>query len=146
MKCNSYRIVFLLIFLTTTLSAQNGQVSGIIQDIETKEPLLAANIAVDNAVFFSDYDGLFDFTLPYGEYEITVSYIGYDDKLVNITIDRDLADLVIELSPTTTLLQTATISGSKYERRLSDVPVSINVITPDTVSYTHLTLPTKRIV
>ena len=41
------------------------------------------------------------------------------------------------------------VTATKTEKTLQEVPVAVSVVTADTietVSYTHLTLPTKRIV
>lgn len=75
-----------------------GKVEGIIQDAETGEPLIGANIVVTNTYYGSttDADGYYVIlNIPAGTYTVEVHYIGY-------TIRR-YVDLVVSPDRTTTL-------------------------------------------
>lgn len=90
-------IILFTISNGTSVLAQNGSIRGLITDRATNEKIPYANIV---AVFksdtgspkgtVSDKDGMFGIdNLPYGNYNIVISFIGYkSDTIKNIGIDR----------------------------------------------------------
>jgi outer membrane receptor for ferrienterochelin and colicin len=89
--------LFILTSFVTLLNAQQGKISGLVIDKETKEELIGATVLIDGTTngTSTDIDGSFTITADPGTYKLRVSYIGYDTKLVE--------DVVVKAGETTTL-------------------------------------------
>jgi hypothetical protein len=89
--------LFLLTSFIGILHAQQGKISGVIIDKETKEELIGATVLIDGTTngTSTDFDGSFTITAEPGTYKLRISYIGYDTKLVE--------DVVVKAGETTTL-------------------------------------------
>ena len=87
--------------------AQNRTIKGCITDANNKEPLMGATITLDGGKTgaVTDLDGNYTLVVPAGTKQITVSYIGYIAKtvqlngdVINITLDsndRQLGEVVV---------------------------------------------------
>ena len=87
--------------------AQNRTIKGCITDANNKEPLMGATITLDGGKTgaVTDLDGNYTLIVPAGTKQITVSYIGYIAKtvqlkgdVINITLDsndRQLGEVVV---------------------------------------------------
>ncbi|MFN8229647.1 MAG: carboxypeptidase-like regulatory domain-containing protein [Bacteroidia bacterium] len=94
------------IFFTLCLKAQNGQITGVIMDSKTGEPLPGATILIEgtNNVSSADFDGKYHFTkLTTGKKSFIINYISYTTKkIVDVEIkNNDLINLNILLEPST---------------------------------------------
>jgi len=69
----------LLAVFITDLSGQ-GIIRGSVFDQENGDPLIGVTVSVDNTSTgtTTDFDGLFDVSLPAGTYDLTISYISYE--------------------------------------------------------------------
>ncbi len=79
-------ILFASLLGSALALAQYGKISGKVTDQETKEPLVGANIVIEGTVFgtATDLDGAFVIlNVPAGTYNLRVSYIGYQTKLIS---------------------------------------------------------------
>ncbi|MEO5674659.1 MAG: TonB-dependent receptor [Chitinophagales bacterium] len=73
-----------LIILHMQVTAQT--ISGIVSDADNSEPLIGANVAVQNSPLgaVTDLDGKYTITgLTAGNYTLKISYVGYEGKLVS---------------------------------------------------------------
>ena len=125
--------VFILIFMLFSNGySQQAVVFGVISDSSTSEPLPGVNILLGSSGgVSSDLNGNYSIELEPGEHAITYSYLGYKTKTLYLLITKnDSIDLNINLQNTSLLLDMAVISASKYEQRISDVSVSIEVMKP----------------
>jgi len=70
---------------------QKFTLSGYIMDGASRETLIGANVYVPslNLGVTSNEYGFYSLTLPEGKYELSFSYIGYNDKIENITLNKD---------------------------------------------------------
>jgi len=87
-------IIFLTAFvlLYSNLLAQSGFISGIILDEQTRNPLPGANVFLEGTSIGSSSDLNGEFlisSIPPGKYTISVSYIGYKNKISNIEISEN---------------------------------------------------------
>ncbi len=124
-------VTFIFIFFITFLSAQEvATYRGKIVDSNSLEPLIGASIYVPSKELgnYSNVDGTFQLELTPGTYEIEISYVGYENIKLSKTITSSNEIDVISMESSDLLLETATITGSKYERSLADAPVSISVL------------------
>ncbi|WP_296144177.1 DUF5686 and carboxypeptidase-like regulatory domain-containing protein [uncultured Flavobacterium sp.] len=99
---------FLLLFFSLSLHAQ-FQVSGIVRDENTKNPLPFASVASENNATITDVDGKFLLQSPNEITSLTISYIGYFPKTIPSKGNRKRYDIV--LSPKAENLDEITISS-----------------------------------
>lgn len=110
-----------------TLHAQ-GTIKGKVVDSESGEGLLSATVVLDGAGrgSFSDYEGDFKFKAPAGSYTLIARYVGYTEKMMDITItDGNTTDLgTIELVNNSIGLGDVEILASLARDRKTPVAVS----------------------
>lgn len=113
--------VFLFLF-THQLSAQDKfTISGYVKDALSGETLIGATIAVNGsgrAVLANQY-GFYSITLPTGEYELYVSFVGYEVLGKSIKLDADIrTDLL--LTPRTAAANEVVVTARKRDNNLKD--------------------------
>ncbi|PRY89768.1 carboxypeptidase-like protein [Mongoliibacter ruber] len=75
-----FHFLFLLVFLLpATKSYSQFVIQGKVIDAETMEPVEFATVFINNSTFgdISDEDGQFSITIPAGNHELIISFIGY---------------------------------------------------------------------
>jgi hypothetical protein len=82
-------LLFLLFAFTTSFAQDRFTLSGIISDAKSNETLIGVNIASKNTKAFTvtnEY-GFYSLTLPKGEYEISISYVGFQtiEETISLT-------------------------------------------------------------
>ncbi|GIV41366.1 MAG: hypothetical protein KatS3mg034_0676 [Vicingaceae bacterium] len=125
--------VCLLTIAPFLLKSQNQYtVKGIVKDENSQELLVGATIILDGKpVASSQIDGSFTITANEGSHNITVKFIGYQDFVKTIKLPEDKDKIIsISLKPAEVLLNTVIISASRYEQKIEEVPVSMEVIKP----------------
>jgi TonB-dependent starch-binding outer membrane protein SusC len=109
--------------------AQQGEITGLVTDAVTKEPIIGATARLSDASkgASTNVKGVFKISkVPFGTYQITVRYIGY--KTVTRTIDVKSEDPVtINVTLEVTALQTDEIvitgTGGATEKKKLTAPV-----------------------
>lgn len=116
--------------LSGMLCAQHSTLKGRVTDKATGESLPGVNIIADtNTGGTTDKDGFFEMPLREGKYLLRFKYIGYKDHEVDIHVDgKETMIMNIALSPLSIELNAAVVTASRYQQRLSDVTVSMEVI------------------
>jgi len=137
-------LAFLLIIYSVSLQAQSlGTLQGNVMEVATKQPIPGANIysANDNVTgVTSDLDGKYELRLPVGKHKIICSFISMQSDTFVVVIDSLTAtkhDIFLESA--VTLLQTMVVSAGKYERKLEEITVSMEVIKPTLVENKNAT-------
>jgi outer membrane cobalamin receptor len=87
-------IFFCILFANTGLFAQEKfTISGSVRDKATGEELIGANIIVtdlpNTGISANEY-GFYSLTLPAGKYKLRSSYIGYEEIVQLITLDKNI--------------------------------------------------------
>ena len=131
MKQIYYFIVTLLLLAGgTQVSAQT--LKGHIYDANTNEALAGATVAYTlhgKQGVVSDINGAYEIKVPEGGVDLIFSYVGYEDVLVPIVIDkREIMKKDIYMKESTNLLQDVVVSAGRFEQKLSDVTVSMNIL------------------
>lgn len=138
-KSNSPLIIIACLFLSLSAWAQNGTIKGIVTDVKTKEALVGVNVYTDlSNGTTTDIDGNYELSVPPGPYKITFKYLGYSELVRegNIKAGQTI-NFDIKLVPTADQLDIVTVSGSKFERKLTEETVSIEVISNDLIENTN---------
>ena len=94
----------ILLSYSTLIYCQQGIIEGIVKDGSTGETLIGANIlAAEGKGTVTDFDGKFTLSLPYGDYDLQVSFVGYNTikRTVKVSVkpvflEFEMASLVID--------------------------------------------------
>jgi iron complex outermembrane receptor protein len=130
------KLCFLLlisIFTDGVLTAQT--LVGKITDAQTGEALVMVNVlAPQRKGAISDNNGRYSLSLSPGTARIQFSYVGYTAYAVEVTLAADeTKELNIKLVPVNEVLQTVVISAGKYEQRVEQTTISLEVIKPNLI-------------
>ena len=80
--CTILAVLFALPALANGVEDVNTTISGVVTDNNTGEPLIGVTVTIvrdgkiDNGVI-TDFDGNFSMPTPTGNYEVHISYMGY---------------------------------------------------------------------
>src|SRR5690606_32400879 len=107
MAC-SLGIPFLLV------AQENFTISGNIKDGENGEELIGATVLVKalNTGGVTNEYGFYYLTLPKGNYDLVVSYVGYETAIQPILLDQDLR-LNLELTPQSRSLEEVVVTSDR---------------------------------
>jgi iron complex outermembrane receptor protein len=135
-------VLILIIFCTSNLIAQKkGNVNGNILDAETMEPLVAVNISIDRrSGTISDNEGNFSLSLTSGKHILEFYYVGYEVLKKEIIVeDNETINLTILMQVSSRMLQEVVVSEGKYEQKLSELTVSMEVLKPHQIADQNIT-------
>jgi len=124
-------VIFLLI--SFALFSQQAEIKGLVVDAKDYSPLPGVNIVLDSINgAATDEEGRYRLEVQPGAHTIAFRYIGYKINYQQISVKAgESANLDIKLQPLLIQLNTAVVSASRYEQRLSDVTVSMEVLKPE---------------
>jgi len=123
-------LLILFIVCIFNMQAQN-LVSGKVIN-ENSEVLIGVNISakeIPGLGASTNFSGDYQISLPDGCNNLLFQYIGYEDVLKNVCFEQNnTLTLNVTLKKTSELLGTVVISAGKFEQRLEEVTVSMDVI------------------
>lgn len=120
-------------FYTCEIYAQTlGVVKGVVKDKSNNESLPGVVVAIDkNKATTTDIEGNYFISTTAGNYTLNCSLVGYQNYTQAITIkENDTLIVNINLNNGNQLLDEVVISAGRFEQKLSDVTVSMDVIKP----------------
>ncbi len=130
-----YLLLFLFLGIGLHLIAQEKYtLSGTITDVESNETLIGVNILfpeVSNGVTTNSY-GFYSITLPEGTYKVQVSYLGYQDIVETITLNKNIRRN-FSLSLQTESLDEVIIEENVERVKIRKPQMSINTLTAETI-------------
>jgi len=88
---NFFLFVIVALFTTTSFSQQKFTLSGTISEASSNETLIGVTVAVPGmrtGTTTNEY-GFYSITLPKGQYEIIISYLGFKNIRETITLDSN---------------------------------------------------------
>ena len=127
------RKVYVLLLCSVFLKTANAQkISGKITDITTKEALIGVNIVLNNGGGTStDINGEYQLDINEGKQDVTFKYIGYKEVTRTISLEKNQNKTInIELSPSSEQLSTVVVSAGRFEQKIEEITVSMEVIKP----------------
>lgn len=138
-KLLSSSLGLMLVFLFTATSgfAQTGTIQGTITDSQTSETLPGANVFIQelNRGSATNQDGEFTVEdVPYGEYQIRFSYVGYQPRTQTVMVDQEVVNLNIALQPSERLLDEVVVTAYGIEQTQNELPYSAQQIDGDVVT------------
>ncbi len=127
----------ILIFFLCCLGNVFGQTfTGKVIDAVSKEPLIGANIVNSNGQgTTTDVNGLFSFSKLENFEVFAISFIGYETLTTDtIAINKSQTEpAVFELIPSASSLGEIVISAGKFEQRLEEVTMSLDILKPSLI-------------
>ena len=125
-----YTLLFILVFFPVMMLAQT--LRGTIRDAKTNEPLVGASVTYNlkgKQGTISDFNGAYEIKLPEGGVDLIFSYVGYEDQLVPIVIGpAEVMTKNIYMKESTNLMEDVVVTAGRFEQKLSDVTVSMDLI------------------
>jgi outer membrane receptor protein involved in Fe transport len=132
MKHTFILVYFSLMCLFAT--AQDATLKGIVKD-EKGEPALQANVIVDASKGWAtatNFDGEYSLSLPPGNYTVTYKYLGKEDFTFRVSLSEgQTVTKDVTLKEKVELINTVVVSASKYEKKMSEETVSMEVLKSD---------------
>ncbi len=129
----------IIIFLSIKLSYSQKIIGKIIDDV-TKEPLIGVNVILSNTNgTTTNIDGEFELNRNDGEYVssvITFKYIGYKTIIEDIS---ERTEFNIRMIPESQQLGTVVISAGRFEQKIEEITVSMEVISPSLIENKNTT-------
>lgn len=128
------RLLIFMIMLLVTLKAfsinedesgDKSTLSGYLKDAETGEELIGASVYIKSlkAGTISNEYGFYSLTVPKGKYDVTFSYIGYQDVTKNIDLTKDVK-INISIKTTNKQLGEVEIKGERRNQNVEQVEMS----------------------
>ncbi|KOP39129.1 TonB-dependent receptor [Flavobacterium sp. WLB] len=131
------KISFLLIIIFTTLhsfSQDKFTLSGTIKDSKNNETLIGVNIyipALKIGTTTNEY-GFYSITVPRGEHEIEISYVGYQTIQQTITLNQNTKNN-FSISESGEELQEVVITDNKKKINIKSPEMSVNKLSISTI-------------
>ena len=124
----------LLLLAVGMATAQNAIITGRVSDDKTNEGLFLATLSAGDFGAVTEIDGAFRLELPAGSYTLTVSYVGYNNQIQEVTVKSgETQQLDFAMNAEVSILETATVTSGKFEKSLGEVTVSMEVLKPGLV-------------
>lgn len=133
-------IAFLMVCSFTY--AQNATIVGNVKDTKTSESLIGVSIQIENSTdgTVTDFDGNYELSVNAGTYNLIFSYVGYDNikKAVSVAAG-ETKTLNISMGEQPMLLDGIVVTGTKFETKLGEQTVSLDVIKPSFIEKQNIT-------
>jgi len=140
-----FTLLYQFLFLTSLYAQDRGIITGRITDSETGEPLTGATVVLnDSTGISSDTDGKYELKVLPGTYNISFQFVGYQSFNKEITaFAKDTTWLDVALEVKIKVLDEIVVTAGKFDQKLSDVTVSMEVLKPVMIQQNnHITLET----
>lgn len=137
MKFFKYSILVLSLFLIAVgVNAQTSGVKGVVKEQATGDVIPGANIMVEgfpNKGTSTDFDGNFSIALVPGKYKLTFSFVGMENKVIEITIKaNEFVDISVPMgtgeNTLTEFVIIETISTNTVGAVISEIKEADNVV------------------
>lgn len=130
------------VFITLSSFAQTAKLSGKIVD-EKGEGLIQANVVIDASkglATVTDFDGNYELAMEEGTYIVTYRYVGKEEQKLKLTFTAGEKKVQnITLTDKEKLMDQVVVTGSKYEKKLSEETVSMDVLSNTTLTNQNIT-------
>lgn len=121
--------------------AQDATLKGKITD-EDGMAAIQANVIVDASkgwATVTDFDGNYSLTLPAGTYAVLFKYVGKEDKVMQITLSEgEVKTQNVRFKEKIEMINTVVVSASKYEKKMSEETVSMEVLKSDLMQQNNI--------
>ena len=118
-------LLITLIISISSIARTKYTISGYVKDQTTGEELIGASVYIKsaNAGTITNTFGFYSITVPEGNYNITASFLGYEDKVFSVNLTKNIKKN-IELAPKTEVISEVEIVGEKKNQNVEKVEMS----------------------
>lgn len=129
-----------ILLSASLLYSQNSGLKGNIIDSQNKSTLVGVNIVINESSGTStNANGNYEIKLAPGNYNVRFQFIGYVSINKQIVIaSNEFKVLNVELTPEVRMLDAMVISAQRYEQKISDVTVSMELIKPHMIENNNI--------
>ncbi|MCW3083584.1 MAG: TonB-dependent receptor plug [Bacteroidetes bacterium] len=131
-------ILLLSVFSVVSSFSQTGVLRGKITEAGSKELLPGAAVQLVNNLTkgtVSDMDGNYSLVLDTGNYLLFCAYIGYVNDTFSVHIQTDaITEKNIDLLTAAKFLETIVVSSGKFDQKIEEMTVSMEVIKPKLIT------------
>src|SRR5699024_6512515 len=117
--------------------AQTGTIEGRVTDQQSGKPLISANVFIESLMSgaATNVDGEFTIAdIPYGTYKLRVSYVGYQTKTINVTVDESTESIEIILSPETGQLEELVVTALGQKKSINQLSYSAESVDAEDIA------------
>ena len=130
-------LLFGCLFIITTVYAQ--QVAGYVYDKEDGNPLTGVTVSYKYKDVLkgcaTDVNGYYEIDVPQDAITLSFSYVGYSTENYPMVISgKKVINRNVYLKPNAKLLEEVVVSVGRFEQKLSDITVSMEVIKPKDIT------------
>lgn len=123
--------------------AQTGVLKGTVTHSTSKDPLVSVSVQVANNPgkgTVTDVDGVYSIVLDTGSYLIVYSYSSLTSDTETVHVDANaITTKDVILSPAAKLLETVVVSSGKFDQKLEELTVSMEVLKPSLINNKNTT-------
>ena len=117
-----FRVFIICLFIPFVFLSQTGTVRGFVYEKDSEEPIIFANIFLEGTDFgtMSDDNGYFIIpNVPYGQYNLQASFIGYKDYkyIINLNSENTLITTKVFLETQSVALENVTVNAEREEQK-----------------------------
>lgn len=134
-----------ILISSATIYSQTGTgvLKGKIMDKDSKEPIIGATLQLLKDLSkgtASDIDGNYVLVLDTGYYKVLCTYIGLQSDTFSVKIkENEISQKNIILKQDAKTLQTVVVSSGKFEQKIEELTVSMEVLTPSLIANKNTT-------
>ncbi len=128
-------LIGLTLLITTQLySQQKFTISGTVSEAASNETLLGVTIVVPslNTGVTTNVYGFYSLTIPEGEYELQISYLGYEDIVQTVTLNENLR-LDFQMTEMAEQLEEVVVTKDVEKISIRDPQMSVTNLTSKTI-------------
>jgi iron complex outermembrane receptor protein len=129
-----------LLLMNQMLAAQSLNLKGVVSDDKSSEKMPGVNVKNSHGKILgiSDMNGSFTVNAELADQYILLTYLGYEAYKVELKAGMN-TNIEVRLKETANLLDVVTVSGSRFEKKISEETVSISVIQPQQIAHAGIT-------
>lgn len=138
---NLYLTLFIFCFILSGVSvAQQATLSGTITETKSGETLPGVNVIFNKSTgVVSNLEGFYTIDIEPGTYSIAYRFLGYTEENRIIKLKSGENKIIdINLSEEALMLDAVVVSAGKFEQKLSDVTVSMEIIKADFIENNNI--------
>ena len=134
-----YVLLILSVYPFFLSFSQKAKISGVVTDFKTKETLVGVNVIInDKKVIATDDKGFYSTELDPGRYTFEYRLVGYTSKKrIEKFKENEVVTLNMRLEEEAKVLEEFVVSAGKFEQKLTDVTVSMEIIKASMIENTN---------
>jgi iron complex outermembrane receptor protein len=129
---------FTILLINLTLLNAQTEIKGTVLDEETREPLAGATVKFEKGRgVLTDVSGKFKISVPEGEVELTISYIGYKNGKEKLEVKAGVPQEIKVLLKPSTIQISQVVTVSQYKKNAAKETVTTEVVNKNQIKNTN---------